>query len=139
MSWDAHETYVELLGATEEGSPDGPVLLKGAGDELFRPGALGVDDSAGGTLRRWSDHELKTIWKVDTHLVLPGAVGAEPVGAGTTGLHLCQICTAEPNGGRSCSYVSTVTAVGDRDGASLERAAEGETGLESDESTAVVE
>lgn len=50
-SQGAHVTYVELLGAKEEGDPDGPVL---PGDELFRPGTIGVDDSAGGTLRRWS-------------------------------------------------------------------------------------
>lgn len=71
--------------------------------------------------------------------MLPGTVGAEPVGTGTTGLHLCQICTAEPNRGRSSSYVSVVTAVGDRDEASLERRAEDKAALESDGSTAVVE
>lgn len=75
---------------------------------------------------------------MDTHLVLPGVVGAEPVGTGTTGLHLCQICTAEPNGGQSDSYVSVVTAVEDRDVASLETTAEDKVALESDESTAVV-
>lgn len=38
---------------------------------------------------------------MDTHIVLPGVVEAEPVETGTTGLHLCQICTAEPNGGQT--------------------------------------
>lgn len=71
---------------------------------------------------------------MDTYLVLAGAVGAEPVGIGTTGLHLCQICTAEPYGGQSGSYVSTV----DIDPASLEATGEGKTTLESDEVTAEV-
>lgn len=79
------------------------------------------------------------VCKTDTHLVLPGTVGAEPVGTGTTRLHLCQIYTAEPNRGRSSSYVSVVTAVEDRVKASLERTAEDKAELESDGSTAVVE
>lgn len=76
---------------------------------------------------------------MDTYLALPGTVGAEPVGTGTTGLHLCQICTAEPNRGQSGSYVSTVTAVEDRDEDSPEMAAVDKAALESDGSTAVVE
>lgn len=72
--------------------------------------------------------------RMNTHLVLPSAVGAEPVGMGTTGLHLCQICTAEPYGGQSNSYVSTV----DTDTASLEGTDEGKATLESGEDTAEV-
>lgn len=68
---------------------------------------------------------------MDTHLVLPGAVGAEPVGIGTTGLHLCQICTAEPQGGQSSSYVSTE----DVDTASLDRTDEVKATLEGKEVT----
>lgn len=71
---------------------------------------------------------------MDTYLVLAGAVGAEPVGIGTTGLHLCQICTAEPYGGQSGSYVSTV----DTDTASLEETGEGKATLEGGEVTAEV-
>jgi hypothetical protein len=71
---------------------------------------------------------------METHLVLPGAVGAEPVGMGTTGLHLCQICTAGPYRGQSSSYVSTV----DIDTATLEETDEDKAALESGEGTAEV-
>lgn len=77
--------------------------------------------------------------RADTHLVLPGVVGEEPVETVTTGLHLCQICTAEPQEGQSSSYVSVATAVENRDEASLERTAEDDATLESDGSTALVE
>lgn len=47
-----------MLRAKEEDRPGGAVLLERAGDELFRPGTIGVGDKTGGTLRRWSAPEL---------------------------------------------------------------------------------
>jgi hypothetical protein len=130
-----HSAYVEFPSGKEEDAPDGPVLLGRAGAELLTPGTTAVVESAGGVLCRRSAPRAGTDCRTDTHLVLPRMVGAEPVGRGTTGLHLCQICTAEPYGGQRISYVSTV----DTDTTPLEGTGEGKTALESDEDAAEVE
>lgn len=71
--------------------------------------------------------------------MLPGAVVAGPVVTGATGLHLCQICTAEPTEEQSIPYVSVVIDGEDGGTAPLESTPEGTRRVEGDESTAVVE
>lgn len=98
-------------------------------DELFRPG--NVDDNAGGTLRRWSamSQEKFAAWTLT--LCFPESLGR---GLSERGRQGCTCVKFVPQNRmedrQSSSYVSVVTAVGDRDEVSLERTAGEEAALE---------
>lgn len=109
-------------------------------DELFVPGTIGVDDNAGGTLRRWSTLSQERFAGRTLTSCFPASLGRSLSERGRQGCTCVKFVPQNRTEDRqSGSYVSVVTTVGDRDEASLERTAEEEAALESDEGTAVVE
>lgn len=113
-------TLVELPSAKEEDGPVGPLLPDRADDELLRPGTTGVDDSGGG------------------RLVLPDAVGAEPVGIGTTGVSTkddVETASLDRADDVKATLGSEEATVGVSNGAELEFVNDAEDGIGAEDET----